>query len=410
MKIQLITNRQEMEGDWNTITISPLNCPLAIDEYDVNIIDLSDENLWINSHQPKVGTIDAINDFDSIKTMVEKKRIAKIVYVFPQNCNMRYKHPHVMEVPLKDCLELVGEIVRRVLPSFANLPSIIYENSNTIVSSEKYQASFYFDEIRRPVTYAISNKITTIERANDVFITSLNILNNAKELSLFLNNLFEEQDYNNKPEWINDVYFYDDIEIEERISKCNSQIAVLQDEIIALKERQANNDRIKSILYSTGDVLVKSVFNILEEILDYDLSTFKDEKREDFLITKDRYTIIGEIKGVNSNVKYDHITQVEVHKGIYLDEKTDDELQTSIHQILIICPFREKPVNARKPINTQQIKLAERNGCLIVTTDVLLKLYESFLNGNVTPNACEKLFIENAGLLTEEMMEKVIEE
>ena len=44
------------------------------------------------------------------------------------------------------------------------------------------------------------------------------------------------------------------------------------------------NAKYKSILYTNGNELVRVVFEILESILDYDLSSFEDILKEDFLI------------------------------------------------------------------------------------------------------------------------------
>ena len=67
---------------------------------------------------------------------------------------------------------------------------------------------------------------------------------------------------------------------------------------------------MKSVLYTNGDELVQVVFEILEELLGCDLSQFVDLKKEDFLFTIEDTTFIGEIKGVNSNVKNPNITQL----------------------------------------------------------------------------------------------------
>lgn len=85
------------------------------------------------------------------------------------------------------------------------------------------------------------------------------------------------------------------------------------------------------------------------------------------------------LKRVTSNVKYEHISQVEVHyRG---------------------NPFRNKEISQREPINEQQVKLAERNGCLIISTYTLFKLYEKFLNGEISSEQCLDVFLHRKGLL-----------
>ena len=52
-------------------------------------------------------------------------------------------------------------------------------------------------------------------------------------------------------------------------------------------------------------------------MLKCNLSTFVDEKKEDFIIKKENITFVGEIKGINSNVGYNNISQAERHKSEY---------------------------------------------------------------------------------------------
>ena len=52
---------------------------------------------------------------------------------------------------------------------------------------------------------------------------------------------------------------------------------------------------------------------MLEKMLNYNLSEFKDDYKEDFLIEFNDITFIGEIKGVNSNLKNKHLSQLDDH-------------------------------------------------------------------------------------------------
>ena len=58
----------------------------------------------------------------------------------------------------------------------------------------------------------------------------------------------------------------------------------LQKEINKSNEALNKNLRYKCVLTENGSVLVDIVFDILQKIFAYDLSSFKDEKKEDFLI------------------------------------------------------------------------------------------------------------------------------
>lgn len=77
------------------------------------------------------------------------------------------------------------------------------------------------------------------------------------------------------------------------------------------------------MLYENEDELVSVVFNMLENMLDYDLSLFIDQGDEDFSIKLEDVTFIGEIKGATSNVRAEHISQLDVHYQSYLDKLQD---------------------------------------------------------------------------------------
>lgn len=81
-----------------------------------------------------------------------------------------------------------------------------------------------------------------------------------------------------------------------------------------------------------------------------------------------------EIKGINSSVKSENISQLDVHYQGYIDENTEVD-SDKVRAILIINHQRNKPIESREPVHTRQIELAKRNRSLIVETITLLKLF-----------------------------------
>ena len=53
----------------------------------------------------------------------------------------------------------------------------------------------------------------------------------------------------------------------------------------------------------------------------------------------------------------------------------------------------------RDPIHDSQISLAQRNESLIIDTYTLLRLFEKFLNNEITISKCTELFTIETGLL-----------
>lgn len=132
-------------------------------------------------------------------------------------------------------------------------------------------------------------------------------------------------------------------------------------------------------------------------MLGCDLSEFTDKKKEDFKFMINDKVFIGEIKGVTPNVKKANVSQLDVHVQEHLDD--NDEESKNIIALLIINHQRNKPISAREGVNDEVIKLAERNGSLIVETITLLKLFEQYLLGKKSRDECIDTLANTTGLL-----------
>ena len=190
---------------------------------------------------------------------------------------------------------------------------------------------------------------------------------------------------------------FDDEKQLEIIQENEQLISHHQQQINKAKDVLNRNQRYKTILYTNGDELVEVVFEILKEMLGCDLSQFEDEKKEDFNIRMGDKVFIGEIKGVTPNVKKANVSQLDVHVQEYLDNH--EEEQEKITALLIINHQRNKPLHERENIPDEQIRLAERNGSLIVETITLLKLFEKYMSGEKDREECIDLLKDNVGLL-----------
>ena len=94
MKVQIISNSNLSHLKADEVSVSLLNNPQSLDEFDVNVIDLSTNSLWHNT-QGLLTSINSINDLTSIRQMVERKSSSTVIYVFPHNCLFFYSYnPH----------------------------------------------------------------------------------------------------------------------------------------------------------------------------------------------------------------------------------------------------------------------------------------------------------------------------
>ena len=146
------------------------------------------------------------------------------------------------------------------------------------------------------------------------------------------------------------------------------------------------------------------IFEMLEYIFDISLADFNDKQKEDFLFIKDGMTFIGEIIGVTSNVKYEHISQLEVHYSKYLDELQEKNKTEQIKKILIMNYERTKDIMIRDDINKMQIDLAKKNETLIIDTKSLLTIYEKILQGKLKKSNVINYLKNNSGLIELEKM------
>ncbi|MDE7114253.1 MAG: hypothetical protein K2O57_08720, partial [Acetatifactor sp.] len=382
-----------------------LNAPMSLDMYDVNIIDLNHTGLW-EYRGTDTKSINDISDLRSINMMLSRAKHAVTIIVLPGNLPYRYCYDrgYMHNVQLKDMLGSLQSILKAMVPSIAQFP-LLYENNISTISGMQYGASFYFDideeDAEAVQTYSDgSHKPNTVTIDKRMLATTLDILDSEQKLNTYLQYLGLLPDERSKyPDWLKAYVFGDDNEQRELIRDKKSEIEKAEADIARAEQKLAENLAYKSILYTNGGELVGDVFDILEQILDCDLSGFVDKLKEDFLIKLEGVTLIGEIKGVTSNVKSEHVSQLETHYYGYMDALEEKGESEQVKQLLIISPFRTKPLEQREPIHENQIKLAERNNALIIETRVLLSIFEKFQKGELDAGAIRDKIISASGLL-----------
>ena len=412
MKIQVIGHNitqklnTEFEVDYTT-----LNKPNSLDEYDINIINLQNENIWRNNERTN-SSINCLSDFKSLSTMLSNSTMAKNIIAFPQNYKLEYNYgptghgnnDYYDEIQLKDMLYALTDKILNVLTNVNFVNHLLYENTHTTCDGDVFSAAFYFDYPRDVLSVSNKSEKSTTIVVNDVVYTTLDICNSHTKLESFLSATKIITTRESFPEWLYEVTFNDDAKQKNIIESNNKRIQVLEKEIETATQCVENNMHYKSVLFTNGDELVKVVFEILESILTCDLSDFKDELKEDFLIKKEDITFIGEIKGVTSNVKNEHVSQVDVHYHSYIDKLQEEGITENVKQILIINPFRTKEPSEREEVHVNQINLAKRNGCLIMTTETLLFTFEKFLKDEIGAEDIINTFTNHVGILTKEML------
>lgn len=407
MKVQVISYNNISNNKFKDcdITYSSINSPKSFDEFDINIISLQESSIWENNNFEINNSINCAADFLSLQGIIQNSCSAKTILVFPINYSLKYDYSRVSKgyqksKELKNILGSVCKIIEKIIPANTDEQwTIRYENTTTIINNKEYNAAFYFDTPCQALTTSIgSKKPTTIHYSDKLYFTSLNFSSPEFDLKEYLKEIGLDHTRANIPEWLIKSNYLDDEEQHKIMDENKRIIMAAEEKIYAAKQQLEENLKYKSILVNNGNELVSVVFEILEKILDYSLSEFKDDKREDFLVKKDSVTFVGEIKGITSNVKSENVAQVERHYQAYMDELQEKGLTENVKQLLIINPFRTKELSIRDEVHQIQINLAKRYGSLIITTETLLGIFERFLNNEITVEKIISVFSSEVGL------------
>lgn len=341
--IQMLTysgKEDKLEG--SEIVLNSLHDPQSLDEFDINIINLADGEMWANYSDSK-SRVNNSEDLGSLSTMIMNSHKTKVVILIPQNKNI--------------------------------------------------SAAFYFEDADDALLVsAKSNKPTAIN-CGDVILSTLelkeyeHVIGFLKEINL----LCQKQA---APDWMKGMLMFDDEQQAMTIEKNKQAIKAAENNIANAMEKIDKNNEYKSILYTTGEELVKVVFEILECMLGCDLSQFEDKKKEDFSFERNGIVYIGEIKGISSNIKSQNISQLEFHHQGFIDEHPEIE-DKNLRQILIINYQRNTALQERDPVDKKQIELASKYGSLIVETRILLKMFEKYKKAELTREECFALLEQN---------------
>lgn len=405
MVIQLVTEEEYKYNNYKEdFDITSFKSVRTFDNYDINIIDLTGEVIWKNiknlNSKPVFPMIKS-SDFESLNSIAKDSKDSKIIYVLPQNImyNMNFLDQKKFAY-LKDILEFYIEALKQVIP-FKNI-NLKFGNNETMIGDKAINSAFYFyDDENGALTFSKnSNKVTTIN--NSIFyVTTIDILNGEvdKNINDYLKEIKLVNSINEYPDWLYLFNYNDDSDKKLEIEKAKEIIKEQKEIIENSNNKLKENLRYKSILVTNSNELVDVVFELIETIFDVDLTDFIDKKREDFLFKKDGITYIGEIKGVTSNIKYEHLSQLNVHYAAYLDELQESNQDENIKKILIMNYERNKNISDRDEINEMQINMAKREQILIIDTLSLLKINEMIINKNLTKEQVISIINNQVGLI-----------
>lgn len=420
--IQIISyqnNRKEKakESGVENISYSSFNNPDTLNKYHVNIIDLGDEDMWINNSEGDTPFSDRalseliLKDLSFLKTMIEGINCSNVVILVPQDIEFTYIDytSYGVTETIRNYLSQVENTVKTLVPWYNE--KLLFEKDITKLDHTKIESSFHFMKYpssnhQAQTTSKYGEKITTINvgaeyQDEKVLITTLNLSDENKITDfLYTVNLFTKKEGTPTPEWINDINILNDLELKKQIDKTKERIEILNEELNQLCNEKKINNEYKEVLYESGSKLETRVKEIFEIILEVDLSEFKDKKKEDFLIKLDQVTFIGEVKGVKSNIRDYIISKLVNHYDYYIAELEDQgKFKNDVKPLLIVNHQREKSMNERLEVHENQIEKAKRDNVLIIETKTLLEILEKYISKELDSKEIIEIFKNEQGLL-----------
>lgn len=360
-------------------------------DFDINIYDLRDSELWKNSGK-EANKVNITPDLKRIYNMVNEAESSEHIFLLPRDLNFKYRYEfqgnnktYRSRIRLKDIIGLFNEILNDLIPVKIDVK---YERTSYKFNEDEVQADFIFiKKTSNKITFdeadyddilftKKSRKMVGIKKEN-ISVLTLDIKNNLQLEKIFKHLSIIPSYEANKPEWFNTISKFDDEDLINSLSDNKLKIDELESNRDRLLNKLDENNRFKSILYLNGEVLVEIVIDILKKLFEENFDDFVDIKNEDYLFKYSRSYFIFEIKGVATNVKITHLTQLEHHSIHFLERSEHEQHDIDLNKILIINHQKDKNPSDREPVNNNVIKDARNKyGILILETTLLLDLLE----------------------------------
>jgi len=369
--------------------ISKISEPRSFDEFDYNIVDFNDGQLW-KFDKNKSICLDIKGFARLLSKILQETKKSNTLIIMPQNITTGEIGGDGWTISTYNIKisSIIQYFPDSLSPMIRNFPTIRYEKSVTKIDDDIFLSDFVFDEsIYRSLKKSNGGKDVILD-IEGIYVTTLDIKDN-NEIGVMLDFILSQYHKSIAPEWISNIEYFSNRSYLSEKDEVLKQLDVLEKEI-------SKNNKIKSILYSTGDELVGVVKEILVDIFKLTDSHFTDLKKEDFRFEFEDVNFMVEIKGINTNVKNSNIAQCKKHVTDLIAED-DTKSPGNVKGLLIVNPQRDIEPGKREPIHANQISYAKSEGILIITTLELLKLYQAYTKDEVVSNKCFETFKNNVG-------------
>ena len=227
--IQVITGDAGIFGNFKEIngyTLSEFKKQQVFDGFELNILDLSFEDLW-KYNDCVIEDINMIKDLSHYYKMIEDNVNTKILIILPQNIMFKYNfYSSRGYIKSEDLKNLTDFISQKIYENVYNYDFTLNFGENSIKLKElNIIADFYFNETGIKEEQKIlksdkSNKLTTIKVDENIYFTTLDLMKSKEILEAFLEKtkIIDASNEEEEPEWFNDIKILDDVDIEKQVN------------------------------------------------------------------------------------------------------------------------------------------------------------------------------------------------
>lgn len=224
----------------------------------------------------------------------------------------------------------------------------------------------------------------TIMHDNEIERTG-NRNNYVKQRQTLLMNLMRKIDNQEIPEWVNEIKILDEKNIEKHIQETENEILDLEKKKKESLIRLEENRKYKELLFTSGDTLVEIVKKVLIEMLEIEIDDI-DVKKEDLSFELNNKKILVEVKGINTAIKRENVSQAQRHIEDDARENNieDDDIPELYKGLLIINPYIKSSIKERMQkefYSKTVIADIEHYNICAIDTITLLGLFQKYREG-----------------------------
>lgn len=213
-------------------------------------------------------------------------------------------------------------------------------------------------------------------------------------INLLLEDFWAIQQKTAPPKWLNEILVPNEDRLIKEIDLKQSQIGLLNQDVVTLNQQKAEVSKYKQLLYETG-IPLENICKLVFQQLGCEVS----EEAEDFVLRKGDNEVIVEIKGREGVIERKDGAQLSQNRRNYAIQKGKNVKE--IKAILLANPWRLLPIGER--VNPDLfaphlIEDAKVEDMALLTTEELFRAYCAFLNNEISDEKILNRIFASSGL------------